>query len=605
MAILPETKKRIVIQKEPNTSAAKIIDLIQTYDNLDVIDFPKMDDSKRQYIENFLNSQPNAAEQNEWQEIESFKQNYRLSVEVAESLLDKVGSYIRKWEGSRPVGNHVDEANTLYDDVESCIRDFRSGLEIKDWECLDIDNNYALLEYLLKYPQTTHKREIDDLYWANINKETISEIDEYLNNSNFTQHKAEANSIKKGLIEWLSIKDSYDIFRVAQYITKNEGSPFIEQANLLLLKLKQQEIAKMKSSPSQYEVGTLMRFLSEGIFTEYELIRNDVLTEKVLETLRDPDAINGLPDIQLAIDKSVPECKEGFTDVYFFGIPSTGKTCILMGLSNSDTLHINLAHGGGEYAAALQQYTEAGITVPPTNMGFAATLESTINNKATNSQHKINLVEMAGEDFARKIAGNEDHIFDFDSMGTGVTELLKNNNRKVFFLIIDPTTSVIRYNRREITGYNEETGEPIYKLVNIRCNQQTLISKMVDLFAYPGNSEIMKKVDSIHVIVTKADLLSEDPTAREEKALSLFKSRYGKIIEPLVDLCKDYNINIRENIKDSYYPNLYTFSLGKFYVGGLYEYDPTDSDKLVAAIKNSTERMKRKSFWDKVLDILN
>ena len=50
---------------------------------------------------------------------------------------------------------------------------------------------------------------------------------------------------------------------------------------------------------------------------------------------------------------------------------------------------------------------------------------------------------------------------------------------------------------------------------------------------------------------------------------------------------------------------LYTFSLGKFYVGGLYEYDCTDSDRLVTAITNSTIGTKEKTFWVKFKELVN
>ena len=111
----------------------------------------------------------------------------------------------------------------------------------------------------------------------------------------------------------------------------------------------------------------------------------------------------------------------------------------------------------------------------------------------------------------------------------------------------------------------------------------------------------MKKVDSIHIIVTKADLLSDDVMERDDKALDIFKAKYAKILIPLIDLCKEYNINVHYN----YHPKLYTFSLGKFYVGGVYEYDSTDSNKLVDAIKNSTETIKKKTLWDKVKEKVN
>jgi hypothetical protein len=124
---------------------------------------------------------------------------------------------------------------------------------------------------------------------------------------------------------------------------------------------------------------------------------------------------------------------------------------------------------------------------------------------------------------------------------------------------------------------------------------------MVDLFLDPGNSEIMKKVDSIHIIMTKSDTLG-NPVEREEKALKIFKDKFGgDILEPLIELCQKYNINSNTQ----FCPKLYTFSLGTFYVGGLYEYEQTDSNRLVRAIINSTRGVKNKTFFDKVKNIVN
>ena len=212
---------------------------------------------------------------------------------------------------------------------------------------------------------------------------------------------------------------------------------------------------------------------------------------------------------------------------------------------------------------------------------------------------------MSGEEFAFDIANNPDRIFTFEQMGSGATQLLKNDNRKVFFLIIDPTANVVRINREIVVqdGFDEDTGEPITHTDLQYCvvNQRTLIQKMVDLFTDPGNAEIMKKVDSIHIIMTKSDTLG-NPVEREEKALNIFQQKFsGDILKPLIDLCEEYNINSRTN----FHPNLYTFSLGTFYVGGLYEYEQTDSDRLVVAIKNSTQSVKKKSWWDRLKETVN
>ena len=420
-------------------------------------------------------------------------------------------------------------------------------------------------------------------------------------------HVREAQLILNAIVEWNNVKLTNDIFCVNDYIRNNPNTPFKNPAQVQLMGLKQQEIGMMRTNPNSYEVNRLLRLINDGIFSDHELINAKVMTETVLETLRNHDINADLPDIRQAIENSRAECKDGYTDVFFFGVPSTGKTCVLMGMSRSNSLHINLASGGGDYAAALQQYTDVGVTVPRTPGTFVTTLEATISSVSDQggAVHKINLVEMSGEEFAFDIANNPDRIFTFEQMGSGATQLLKNDNRKVFFLIIDPTANVVRINREIVVqdGFDEETGEPITHTDLQYCvvNQRTLIQKMVDLFTDPGNAEIMKKVDSIHIIMTKSDTLG-NPVEREEKALNIFQQKFsGDILKPLIDLCEEYNINSRTN----FHPNLYTFSLGTFYVGGLYEYEQTDSDRLVVAIENSTPSVKKKSWWDRLKETVN
>ena len=186
-------------------------------------------------------------------------------------------------------------------------------------------------------------------------------------------------------------------------------------------------------------------------------------------------------------------------------------------------------------------------------------------------------------------------------MGTGTTELLQNDNRKVFFLIIDPTANTVRFTREVIIGYDEETGKSITNLKTFVVNQRVLIQKMVNLFQDPGNAKVMKKVDSIHIIMTKSDTLG-NPIEREDKALNIFNEKYANsILGPLISLCKQYNINIQTD----YHPKLYTFSLGTFYVGRLYEYEQTDSDRLVMAISHSTNATKKMTWWDKFKKVVN
>ena len=596
MCTLNDLQRNQIIQREPTKSAEYMLGLIQKYDNLSLDDFPNMNSDKRNYIQEKLNSVPNPNEQKEWNIIAG------MLGTSSQEFLDALNSYIRNWESSRPFGNHVDEAWTEVSRVESKIKSAQAQEEENDWVNVDTLSQTSLIGHLNKYPKTVHKNEIDDSVWGLIDKEDIQDIQNYITIFPQGLHVKEAKDILNAVVEWNNVKNTNDIFVINDYIHTNPTSPFKQQASILIAGLKQGEINEMRNNPNRYDVSRLMRLLNDGIATERELILAKVMTETILETLKNTDIEADLPDIRKAIDDSQAECKDGYTDVFFFGVPSTGKTCVLMGMSRSNSLHINLASGGGDYAATLQQYTDVGLTVPRTPGTFVTTLEGTISTRnEPGTVHKVNLVEMSGEEFAFGIASHPDHVFTFEDMGSGATQLLNNNNRKVFFLIIDPTANVVRINREITDGYDEETGEPIIHLEYCVVNQRTILQKMVNLLENPGNSDIMKKVDSIHIIMTKSDTLG-DPIEREEKALKIFNDKIGgDILEPLIELCREYNINSNTQ----FCPKLYTFSLGTFYVGGLYEYDQTDSDRLVRAIKNSTQRTKKKTFWDKLKEVVN
>lgn len=596
MSTLKNLQKKQVIQREPRKSADYILECIQKYDNLSLDDFPDMDPAKRDYIRGKLDNVPSPDEQKEWSNIVA------MSGTPSQELLDALNVYIRNWETSRPAGNHVDDAWNEVSRVENALAMEQARAEEADWNRVDHSSQQSLICHLSKYPRTAHKEEIDTKVWNLVDIENVQQIRNYLAIFPSGVHAKEAKDILNAIVEWDKVKNTNDIFELHDYLRENPASPFRQRASTLMIGLKQEEMAAMRNNPNGYEVSRLMRLLDSGVATEEELIRADVVTGTILETLRNTDIYEDLPDIRRAIADSRTECKDGYTDVFFFGIPSTGKTCVLMGLSRSGDIRLNLASAGGDYASALQQYTDVGVTVPRTPGTFITNLEATINSKdEPGSVHKVNLVEMSGEEFAFDIANNPDHVFTFEEMGAGATRLLGNDNRKVFFLIIDPTANRIRINREISDGRDEKTGRLLTHLESCRVDQRTVIQKMVNLFQDPGNSDIMKKVDSIHIIMTKSDTLG-DPVERKVRAKGIFYEKFADdILDPLVDLCKEYNIN--RNTR--YHPKLYTFSLGKFYVGGLYEYDPADSDSLVKAIKNSTQGTKKKTFWDKLKETVN
>ena len=549
-------------------------------------DVPHITDDRRKYIEDYLP----ASAQKDWDALQA-----SLS-EVSESTLHKLEAYIRKYEGTRPDGNHVDEAIAKRNEIKDALRRDALATEETEWKAVDPFSMMSLIGHLNKYPMSIHHDEIDDKVWNIIDKESEQQLQDYKVLFPKGKYIEKASAMLEVLDEWMIVRDSGDISFVFQYIRKRPESPYIDKAYCLLMDLKHQEICRMRHEPNRYDVSRLLYLVQLGIFTVDELISEGVMTENVWHTLNNIDVKNDLPDIYEAMQDSKVECQDGCIDVYLWGLPSTGKTCILQGLLSSSSLLLDLTSSGGSYAEALRQYTDYGMASPRTLDDSVTTLKTTIiTDGHTPIKYNVNFVEMSGHHILDMVEDNSEHSKEENN--SDIANLLHNDNRKVFFLIIDPTINNIKLNR-EYDEYDEQTGEKIHRLKYVVFNQKIFMQQIVNIFQDPANSDILRKVDSIHIIITKADTFGER-LQRGEKALDYFNDHYGiNVTQPLVDLCEKYHINCNSNLR----PKLFTFSLGKFYVGGLYEYDPIDSELLINTITAFEPPYRKKTFWSRLIE---
>lgn len=565
----------------------KIIEYIDKGQVSYPFDLTYLDDSKRAQVDAEMSGRPDPAEVSEWSKI------VPLLDQNDDQLLSMLSIYITNWNSRRPVGNHVDEAADKCEQIE------------KDrWESVDTFSRDSLMGYFHRYPNTAHKSDIDDNVWSlSANPVNVTLVRQYMVDFPQGNHIYEASRIVDSWNQWENIKNGGDIFAVKQYVDSNPDTPWYNEAFILLSQLKNDELDQMRHNASSYSKDRLLGMVDKSVFTEHELVKAGVMSPKALVNLRNLQSVSdALPDIGLVIDKCTKECLEDHTDVYLFGIPSTGKTCVLMGLVGSEEININTKIAGGEYAGALMQYVDAGFTPPRTYGTFVTTLEGCFKTKVKDTvvNHYVNLVEMSGEEFAFKLAQNDDNEVTLMDMGDGAPALLSNNNRKSFFLIVDPTVEYVVFKR--LHTICDDDGNVVDETVSSHIvSQKITLKKMVDLLSLPENESVMELVDSLHFIVTKSDTLDEDPIAREEKAVARFMQYHKGIIQPLTDLCNKYGIN--SNTKGV--PMLFTFSLGKFYPGGIYEYNPTDANKLIEVLGNITKGERSESFWHRFLSAIN
>lgn len=575
--------------------------LTWTYEGreLNAGDFPGATGTRKQQIEDYFANptpMPNPEEQAEWADIQSHLPATTLS--SMQLLRAKLEAYISRWSVRPPMDDHMQEANDMLENTRNNITITLRQIEAKDWDEVDHFSVKSLLDFYRKYPETSHKDEIDDEVFG-LQKSSrplealIAAIQQYKGAFPAGRHVAEADKILDAAILWNQVRMG-DIYAVVDYCRDYPESPFKNDAFSRLMELKNAKMEALKKAYNKPEMrDELLMLLKRGIFTEQDLIYNEVCTEESLDIIRNLNEIMGtLPKFNNVKSKCKIESYPNHTDVFMFGVPGTGKSCVLAGLLKSGILNYDSVVAGGPYADAVVQWMDCGCPPEITYTDYLTTIKSSL--RTGDKSHLFDLVEMAGEEFADKIANNPDGEVCFEDMGTGAADLLSNDNRKIFFIVVDPTTDIVKFNRQE--EQIAADGSVYYTTKAVVVNQKNTLKRMVDLFNQSENADIMRKVDAIHFIVTKADTLGEDYSLRTEKAQTLLKSRYATSIDTLKLVCKRFGINRATDET----PYVFPFSLGKFYVGNIVKYDDADSLSLLEVMKGNVKPVKDENFWDKL-----
>ena len=570
---------------------------------LTVEDFPEANESRKQQIEEALLNAPNPQEQADWNDIMQSYNAAPADIPQLDLLIGKLELYSMRWGNANAASNHSNEANAMLTELRNKHNSLIRDVEDADWQNVDMFNIDSLLGFYTKYPRTSHKDEIDDAVF-NVCKSQeptaiVSAMNRYRESFPTGRHFADAEIVINEVMVWLQVRDRRDLFATYMFIDQCPQSTFAQQARILLMELKSAEISLMKSQFNEYSRDKLLGFIDKGIFTANELVYAGILTNESLRILRNYQDIRlNLPVLDNVIPRCSCECFQDHVDVFMFGIPATGKSCVLAGLLAADEMNYYSVKSGGAYADALRAFLDNNCPPDPTKRNYLTTIKASVDDG--NKQHNFDLVEMAGEEFADKIANNPDGEISFEDMGTGAANLLKSDNHKVFFIIVDPTKNIIRFSVEE--EIKDENGEVVaYNPKTIVVNQKESLKRMIDLFRQPENKDVMKKVDAIHFIVTKADTIGKTREERLDKAVELMNRNYASSIKILKKICLEYGINRATKGV----PYVFPFSLGEFYIGNICEYDNTDSVSIINVMKGNTMAIREETFWDKFKAVMN
>ena len=358
--------------------------------------------------------------------------------------------------------------------------------------------------------------------------------------------------------------------------THNTNKSIVDLENRFMKGMKDLLLRQMKQYPFRYSKHDILYSLEQKIFSPVDLISHKIIKDEYLCNY------NKIEECRFEAERSLIEAENRTdsksitdgTDVFFIGLPATGRSCLNAGLLKITETIPAASFSPNPYSYSLVNCIDNHALPPATTRHTAIQLE--VKHVQKKSEVSFNLIEMSG-DLLRE--GYRDGILNFNDIDLESTRLLGYNNRKILFIVIDPTYDKINMVVRR------EFGDRTY-FERVERSQQTLLTYFLNLLEHNNNFHILKNIDAIHVIVSKYDTLEESISAAD-----YVKENYELLFHKISWLCKSKKLNQSTN----YIVQVIPFSLGRFYAGGYYDYEPQYSQALFDFILKSTATKKKNS----------
>lgn len=460
--------------------------------------------------------------------------------------------------------------------------------------------------------------------------DSADQYNAYLENFPDGSHRDEARTALKKLKEKEAAKElesAYDsvdknsIGALENFIDSHPDNPHVPDAKRRIKDLKNAALAmqdgmedlKVRLEKVDDKEVVIINALNQGVISREQLLDeidydNNWLDAEAVKALVDNDSLSyaDLRDCGIdekfikALRKELHKTTDGnlkpasrdltsvsrkdskgndipLTEVYFWGIPSSGKTCALGAiLSAADSGKVTKActlfeeSQGYAYMNELPQFFKGGDTVNVfpgrtfvTN-SYAMGLELTDENEV---RHPLTFIDFAGEligTMYKKFADMTLLPQEQSALDTLTKVLVSNRtgNRKIHFFVV-------------------EYGAEDRNVKNVGVPQKNVLRAAM---GYVRNTNIFKNAtNAIYLIVTKVDKLKLSKKEREAGVTKAAKLRkyvegcYGTFYGALKQICQDNQIN-GGNLP------IIGFSVGDVCFQKYFIFDPTSAEEIVRVI---------------------
>ena len=280
----------------------------------------------------------------------------------------------------------------------------------------------------------------------------------------------------------------------------------------------------------------------------------------------------------MKLGKTPESIPEGFTEVYLWGIPGSGKTCALSAILGTAERMGLLALGSGEgrgYAMKLKNIFDVdedsnyAILPPPTPLEKTQYLPFTLRKKNESDARSVSLIELSGEIFKcfTFLANNSDSDQQLpsqieDTFNT-LTNYLQSKNRKIHFFFID-------YDKGNKV---DEDG--------IRQSDYLDAARLY----FEENHIFDRTTDAIYIVLTKSDLLRCLPENLLNETRNYMTNRFDSFINTMRNICQ-------RNVAGG---QLYfePFSIGEVFYKGICKFDESASKRIIEILMNRIQPAKK------------
>lgn len=455
----------------------------------------------------------------------------------------------------------------------------------------------AVERYLLMYPEGEYRsqartlkscleqetkasasRSTADAVWNSVDKTSIDELNDFVSKYPDNIHVQEANQLINELLldDIMNISADTLVEKIREYQTSKLLTPAQKDNNIIdeIKKYisgrkitKGDFLEKLSEDHNLLSAGVVKRLIDSGDIALSDLLAIQIKKPFIQKMLKG-DTADDYTDI-----KDLDQIHKQSTEIYFWGIPSSGKSCALgaiLSVANSGRIARVMnpdtdSQGFGYMHYLINHFpqNEVGTLIGGTplkafyEMGF-----DLIDNK--DRIHPITCIDMAGELMKCMFKSNAGMHLDDDElkMLDTMTKILianRSTNRKMHIFVIEYGAEDRKYE-----GYPQKT-------------------YLEGAVSYVKNTGIFKKdTDAIFVMITKADKV-KNPS--KETFTKYIQDKYLGFYNVLDQICKDNEITGKKVEKIA-------FSLGEVCFQNYCKFNPRPAENVVNLLLERTASEK-------------